>query len=84
VLYLRRWKDESEVIAVLNFNEEEVAIQLPIPGGAWKKQFDSADPRWDADSDLANAAKSHTLKSSGEAGLTLPPHSFVLYLKRLD
>ncbi|MCC6804007.1 MAG: malto-oligosyltrehalose trehalohydrolase [Anaerolineae bacterium] len=84
VLYLRRWKDESEIFAALNFNEEAVTIRLAIPGGVWKKQFDSADPRWDADSSLAKAAKSHTLKSDGEVELTLAPHAFALYLKQVD
>ncbi|MFN8565780.1 MAG: DUF3459 domain-containing protein, partial [Anaerolineae bacterium] len=84
VLYLRRWKDDSEVFAALNFSDGEVSITLPIPGGVWKKQFDSADPRWAADSDLSKAGRNHTLKSSGEAGLTLPPHSFVLYRKQVE
>ncbi len=85
VLYLRRWKDESEVFAALNFNEEPVTITLPVPGGRWKLQFDSADPRWSADSDLSARAKSHTLKSTGGgAELTVQPRAFLLYLKTGD
>lgn len=84
VLYVRRWKDESEVFAALNFSEEATTIMLGVPGGRWKKQFDSADPRWDADSDLAKAARQRTLNSTGETEFTLPPHSFALYLKADD
>jgi maltooligosyltrehalose trehalohydrolase len=81
VLYLRRWKDASEVFAAFNFAEQEIAIGLSVPGGRWKRQFDSADPRWNVDSDLSKAARQHTLRSTGDAEMTLAPHSFVLYLK---
>ncbi len=81
VLYLRRWKDESEVFAVLNFNEQPVSIKLPLPAGKWRLRLNSADPRWDADSDLAKKAKAPILNSAGETDLTLSPHSIQLYLK---
>ncbi len=84
ILYLRRWKDESEVFVAYNFNEHQVSITLSVPGGKWKRQFDSADPRWNADSDLSKPPKSHTLTSHGEVELTLPPQSFVLYLKAVE
>ncbi|HVU11207.1 MAG TPA: alpha amylase C-terminal domain-containing protein, partial [Phototrophicaceae bacterium] len=84
VLYLRRWKDESEIFAALNFNPEAVTLRLIVPAGRWKKQFDSADPRWSKDSDLAKPMKAHTLKSEGEVEVTLAPQSFVLYLKASD
>ena len=83
VLYLRRWKDESEVFAALNFNEQEVTIKLPIPAGKWRLRLNSADPRWNADSDLAKKAKTRTLDSAGETELTLAPHSIQLYLKTI-
>ncbi len=81
VLYLRRWKDGSEIFAALNFNPDAVTIKLIVPAGKWKKQFDSADPRWNKDSELAKPMKAHTLKSEGEVEVTLAPQSFVLYLK---
>ncbi|MBI1255839.1 MAG: malto-oligosyltrehalose trehalohydrolase [Chloroflexi bacterium] len=84
VLYLRRWNGDSEIFAALSFSFDPVTIKLDVPGGKWKKQFDSADPRWNADSDLSSKAKAHTLKSDGTVELTLPPHSFVLYLKNSD
>ncbi len=58
VLYLRRWKDESEIFAVLNFNEQALTITLPIPAGKWRLQLNSADPRWDAEFDAGEAAES--------------------------
>jgi hypothetical protein len=80
-VYLRRWRDGSEIFAALNFNFEDTTITLDVPGGKWRKQFDSADPRWEKDSDLTHKAKAHTLTSEGEVEISLPPHSFVLYLK---
>jgi maltooligosyltrehalose trehalohydrolase len=81
VLYLRRWNGDSQIFALLNFNETEQTATLPVPAGTWKLQLDSADPRWNADSDLSKRARTHTLKSTGEAEVTVLPHSFVLYLK---
>ncbi len=81
VLYLRRWKDASEVFAALNFNEQAVTITLPIPSGKWRLQLNSADPHWDANSDLAKPPKARTLKSGGETELTLPPHTIQLFMK---
>jgi maltooligosyltrehalose trehalohydrolase len=79
VLYVRRWKDDSEVFAALSFNQEEVTLNLPVPGGKWRKQFDSSDPRWDAKSDLSTKPKAHTLNSAGEVEISLPPYALVLY-----
>lgn len=79
VLYLRRWKDESEIFAALSFNSYEASVALPVPPGKWKKQFDSSDPRWAKDSDLSVKAKSPILTSSGELTLTLPPYACILY-----
>jgi maltooligosyltrehalose trehalohydrolase len=84
IVYLRRWNGESEIFAALSFSFDPVTIKLDVPSGKWKKQFDSADPRWDKNSDLSAKAKAHTLKSEGEVELTLTPHSFVLYLKAED
>ncbi len=81
VLYLRRWKDASEVFAALNFNEQEITIKLPIPSGKWRLQLNSADPRWDADSDRSKRAKARTLNVVGETELTLSPHSIQLFLR---
>ena len=83
VLYVRRWKDDSQIFAAFSFNAQPVSVKLPVPGGKWKQQFDSSDPRWDKDSDLSKKARAHTLKSSGEAELTLPPYTFALY-QRVD
>ncbi len=81
VLYLRRWKDESQIFAALNFNEQAQTVALPVPGGTWKLQIDSADPRWGSDSDLSKRARTRTLKSDGEVEIEVQPHAFVLYLK---
>jgi maltooligosyltrehalose trehalohydrolase len=79
VLYLRRWKDDSEIFAALSFNSQETSVTLPVPPGKWKKQFDSSDPRWAKDSDLSAKAKLPTLTSSGEVELTLQPYAFILF-----
>ena len=84
VLYLRRWKDASEIFAVLNFNPDAATITLPVPEGKWARQMDSADPRWSSDSDLSKHAKTHTLKSTGEVEIALQPFALILYLKEQD
>ncbi len=79
VLYVRRWKDDSQIFAVMSFNTEPATVTLPVPGGKWKKRFDSSDPRWDKDSDLSKKAKAQTLSSSGELELLVQPYALALY-----
>jgi maltooligosyltrehalose trehalohydrolase len=84
MLYLRRWKDESCIFAVLNFGENPTTVTVPVPIAKWKLQLDSADPRWDKDSDLSRRARQHTLNSNGEVEVTVQPHAFVLYQMHVE
>lgn len=45
-LFLRRWSGPSQIFAVFNFHAGPVQLSLPIPVGLWRKQLDSAEPRW--------------------------------------
>jgi maltooligosyltrehalose trehalohydrolase len=77
ILYIRRWKDNNEVIAVFNFADNDVLITLPVPAGIWGKRLDSAEQSW-----LGNgSAVPEQLNSPGEAALDLMPKSFILFTK---
>lgn len=77
VLVLRRWSDSEEAGAIFHFGRTDVTLNVPLPRGRWHKLLDSAAPRWNG----PGSAEPETLNSEGEISLTLPPWSWVLYLK---
>jgi maltooligosyltrehalose trehalohydrolase len=77
VLFLRRWSGSSEVFAVFSFGDAEATIAVSIPGGRWRKLFDSADERWQG----KGTSIPDVLHSEGEATLTLDPMSLALFVK---
>jgi maltooligosyltrehalose trehalohydrolase len=80
VLVLRRWSDSEEAGAIFHFGKAEVTRNVPLPRGRWHKLLDSAAPRWNGPASTGP----ETLDSEGEVSLTLPPWSWVLYLKRKE
>jgi len=46
LLFLRRWKDDCHLSCVFNFNRSDVAFNVSLPAGRWKKLVDSADTVW--------------------------------------
>ena len=80
VLVLRRRSDSEEAGAIFHFGKPEVALTLPLPRGRWQKLLDSAASRWNG----PGSAGPETLDSDGEVSLTLPPWSWLLYLKRKE
>jgi maltooligosyltrehalose trehalohydrolase len=77
LLYVRRWSENSEAIAVFNFANAESTAPLPVPDGHWQKQLDSAEPRW-----LGNGSRLPAeFTSEGGATLALEPDSFVLFIR---
>ena len=46
LLLLRRWKDASHILCVMNFNKNDAAFYAPPDSGAWGKIFDSAEECW--------------------------------------
>ena len=72
LLLLRRWSNESQIFAILNFNTKNVTLK-PIPSGNWQKILDSADPKW------MGPGATLPEKPTPEQELTIPPQSFALY-----
>jgi maltooligosyltrehalose trehalohydrolase len=47
LIFLRRWKEESQTLCILNFDEQEARFRAPISDGDWLKLIDSAEEEWD-------------------------------------
>lgn len=86
VMYVRRWSESGEIIAVFNFGNYISSVTLPFPEGHWLKQLDSADSQWSGKGSCVPVE----LASEGEVMLDLTPKSFVvfsrgsLYISRLE
>ncbi|MEX0270335.1 malto-oligosyltrehalose trehalohydrolase [Leptolyngbyaceae cyanobacterium UHCC 1019] len=74
ILIMRRWSDQEQVLAIVNFSDREVNINT-IPDGSWQKILDTAEEKWrgsgatlpeelTSDQPLAASAKSFTLYQS--------------------
>ncbi|MBM0742887.1 malto-oligosyltrehalose trehalohydrolase [Phormidium sp. CLA17] len=72
LLVMRRWSDQEQVLAVMNFSDRPVELNGEIPDGSWQKILDTADRKWHgsgatlpekllADQPLMAPAKSFTL-----------------------
>jgi maltooligosyltrehalose trehalohydrolase len=72
VLWVRRRRGEEEVFLAFNFGNSRVTVNLPVPVGDWRKQFDSEDERWEGKGSLVP----DPLHSAGEFSLSLHPKSF--------
>lgn len=73
VLLLRRWNDDSQIFAILNFNDKEVTLTVAPPSGNWQKVLDSSDSKLMGPGSLL----SDNLEPGQE--LTVKPQSFVVY-----
>ncbi len=76
-LYVRRWREDSEVVLIYNLSDNEVKIRQPVPSGQWRKILDSTEARWLG----GGGAIPEKLGSNGEIILTLVPESVVLFEK---
>jgi maltooligosyltrehalose trehalohydrolase len=79
VLAVRRWNRANEVLVIFNFNDRQVSDFHNIPTGVWHKRFDSADSCWMGVGSLAP-----TLLATPSRGITLQPHSALLYEKETE
>ncbi len=77
VLFLRRWSGNSEVFAVFNFGDAEIAVAVNVPEGRWRKLLDSADERWQGE----GSSLPEMLRLEGEGTLALSPLSFAVFTK---
>ena len=74
VLFVRRWHARHEVTMAFNFAEEAVEMGLPVPAGAWRRAFDTADARWGG----AGEEMSGSIDSDGRVHMRLMERSAVL------
>ncbi len=75
IIYIRRWDDDSEVMAVFNFSESSSSVVLPVPEGEWHKLIDSEDRQWSGSGSSVPAK----LRSDGGLSINLEPRAFVLF-----
>jgi maltooligosyltrehalose trehalohydrolase len=75
VLVVRKTRDFNEACIAINFGKRTATVSPPLAPGDWKKIFDSQDPRWRGDGQLAP----QSMKEAGS--MTLAPTSAVLFLK---
>jgi maltooligosyltrehalose trehalohydrolase len=77
LLFVRRWKNDSEAIIFLNFGTSQISFDFPCPPGQWRKQVDSDEPQWLGSGSLIL----ERFESGGAVNLTLNPEAFVLFIK---
>jgi maltooligosyltrehalose trehalohydrolase len=83
-LFVFRRDNGDDVLIAYNFHTEvAVTLQPPTPEGRWRKRFDSADPRWQAENEPETCSAAARLDSSHRETITLPPKSFALYVRDL-
>lgn len=46
VIVMRRWHEESQIMALLSFEDREVNIELQVAAGTWRRRLDSAASEW--------------------------------------
>ncbi|MFC1989387.1 malto-oligosyltrehalose trehalohydrolase [Chloroflexota bacterium] len=76
-IFMRRWKEGDEVIAVFNFAGGRLSMSPPIPAGRWRKRLDSAEECWQG----KGSTVPDQIISPKELNLNLAPKSFVLFIK---
>jgi len=79
LLFLHRWKEDSEVMAVFNFSDNQVSSTLPLPAGHWHKSLDSDDERWRG----KGSNIPELLYSKGDIALTFKPWALALFIKEI-
>jgi maltooligosyltrehalose trehalohydrolase len=83
-LFMHRRDGDEDVFIAYNFHlDQPVSLLPPLPEGRWRKRFDSADPRWQAEGQPEQCSAAARLDSSEREMLTLPPKSFALYVRDL-
>jgi len=77
-VFVRRWTDEHEALAVLHFGDRPATVAPPVPLGRWDKALDSAEERW-----LGPGSSLPALLDAEErVTLEVQPWSFALYTRR--
>jgi maltooligosyltrehalose trehalohydrolase len=46
LVVMERWKGDSRVVCLFNFNDRDVEVRFPGKGNLWRKLLDSSDTAW--------------------------------------
>lgn len=74
VLWIRRWHENEETVAIYHFGQGPQEVTLPLPVGRWQKLLDPAEKKWLG----PGSSVPQSLESPGQVTLTLTSKSFVL------
>jgi maltooligosyltrehalose trehalohydrolase len=77
VMGVRRWSADGETMTLYHFGSEPLVATVGLPGGAWDKIFDTAEPQWNG----PGSSLSERVESSGEVRLSLVPYQVAVYKK---
>jgi len=58
VLSIRRWYDDQQLVLLAHLGDQSSPVPLELPLGAWQKQLDSAEARWQGPGSAVPAAVS--------------------------
>lgn len=73
IIFLRRWAENSQIFAIMNFNHNQSNFTAQLPTGQWQKILDSSDEKWMG----AGATLPQTIETGKQ--LNINPQSFVVY-----
>jgi maltooligosyltrehalose trehalohydrolase len=76
-LFIRRWKGNEEIVILYHFDDSQRSIDLPVPAGSWRKEFDSEEERWGGKRSWVPL----DLKSKGQISVSLGPRAFTLFVR---
>ena len=80
VLSVRRWYHDSEVLTILNFNDEPIQLGEQLPSGNWIKLLDTSDRKWNGN----GTAVPDVLEVTAGATLTISRKTAVLFSKEVE
>jgi maltooligosyltrehalose trehalohydrolase len=75
VLFLKRWKDDSDVFCIFNFHDTDIRLTVPLTEGIWEKILDSSENIWNGPGTLLPARL-----TQGQT-ITVRNQSLALYMK---
>ncbi|HWP59397.1 MAG TPA: malto-oligosyltrehalose trehalohydrolase [Candidatus Acidoferrales bacterium] len=74
VVWLRRWSAADDAYLLLNFNAAPSGVKLFLAAGAWRKELDSGETRWEG----PGSALPGVLTGGGEIEISVPAHTAIL------
>lgn len=74
LITLHRWQNNSQIFAILNFNQHDVNLKINFPSGKWQKILDSAEAKW-----MGAGSNLPKIINSEELELSIEHHSFAVY-----